>query len=184
MTEMGEGCMDNGMPTKLEIERRFLIERPDVDLLVSRYGAEVCEIEQTYLTAPLGYSSERVRRTVGRTGTVYTHTRKRRIAEAAAVEEEETLDGDGYLSLLCRADPARSVLRKCRVTFHIGTQCYEIDLYPFFTRTAVLETELGSADDALTFPPELVILREITGIPSLSNHALARRIPSEDSLRE
>ncbi len=176
--------MDAKMPIGLEIERRFLIERPDVGMLAVRYGARVLEIIQTYLLTPSGYSSERVRCTVDSDGTTYTHTRKRRIARESAIEEEEAVDEARYRALLLFADPERSAIRKRRITFFWRGQCYEIDLYPFFGRLAILETELRDAGDALIFPPELTVLREITGIPSLSNHALARQVPSEASLLE
>jgi CYTH domain-containing protein len=177
--------MTNSMPLGIETERRFLIERPDLQTLAELYGAEAREIAQTYLAAPPGYSSERVRRSIDASGTaVYTHTRKRRISQASAIEEEETIDEERYRALLLRADPERRTIEKRRVTFRWRSQCYEIDLYPFFTRTAVLETELERADAPLSFPPALVILREITGVRTLSNHALARAVPSEDSLFE
>ncbi len=175
--------MTKSMPLGIETERRFLIELPDVPGLTVLYGAEVREILQTYLITPEGYSSERVRCSVDSFGNaVYTHTRKRRISRESAIEEEEALDENDYRALLCRADPGLRPIKKRRVSFLWNGQCYEIDLYPFFSRTAVLETELASADASLAFPPELVLLREITGIRSLSNHALARSVPSEDSL--
>ena len=177
--------MENNMPLGIETERRFLIERPDVVALKLLYGAEVRDITQTYLAAPSGYSSERVRQSVDALGNaLYTHTRKRRISRESAIEEEESLDRDAYLRLLDRADPKRRPIKKRRVSFLWRGQSYEIDLYPFFERIAVLETELETADKELFFPPELVILREITGVKALSNHALARAVPSERSLLE
>ena len=170
------------MKIGLEIERRYLIERPDEEMLVSRYGAEVREIEQIYLVTPPGYSSERVRRAVGSDGTSYTHTRKRRIARESAIEQEETVDGARYRALLLRADPERSAIRKRRITFLWRGQCYEIDLYFFWERVAVLEAELKNEGELLNFPPEIKLLREITGLGELSNHALALRVPSEEQL--
>lgn len=177
--------MGEGTSLGIETERRFLIERPDVRMLAERYDAKVRELSQTYLLAPPGYSSERVRRSVDASGAAsYTHTRKRRITKASAIEEEEQLQEQEYQTLLLRADPERRVIEKRRVTFLWRGQCYEIDLYPFFERIAVLETELDDPSVSPAFPPELVILREITGVRSLSNHALARAVPSEESLLE
>jgi CYTH domain-containing protein len=172
------------MAIGLEIERRFLIERPDVQLLAERYGAKVKSISQTYLMTSDGYSSERVRCMTDRGGRVYTHTKKRRISRESAIEEERELSEAEYRTLLLSADPTRRVIEKDRVTFFFGGQCYEIDLYPFFSRIAVLETELPRADAPVAFPPELVIIREVTGIRSLSNHALALCVPDEASLLE
>ena len=45
---------------------------------------------------------------------------------------------------------------------------------------AVLECELESEDEAFAVPPELSILREVTGDPQYLNSSLARTIPAED----
>ena len=174
--------MDKSMPIGLEIERRFLILRPDVEALVLRYGAKVREIVQTYLVTPEGYSSERVRCTDDGIERVYTHIRKRRVAHGSALEEELRIDEDEYRALLLCADPALHAIEKRRVSIPFGGRCYEIDLYPFFRSVAVLEVELDSIDAPLTMLPELAVLREITGVKALSNHALAARVPSEESL--
>ena len=172
------------MPVGLEIERRFLIERPDVSLLCARYGAVMKMIRQTYLLTPPGYSSERVRMTLCDGISVYTHTKKRRISKESAIEEEEIIGESAYRELLLRADPKRGMIEKSRLTFSIDSQCYEIDFYPFFRRVAILETELSSPDVSLKLPQEIKVIREITGISALSNHALALSVPSEDSLFE
>lgn len=174
--------MDFCMPTGIEIERRYLIERPDEAILISRYGAEIREIEQTYLVTPPGYSSERVRSVFFRGERSYTHTRKRRISSATALEEEETVDAARYRELLLRADPERNAISKRRIAFFWKGQSYEIDLYPFWERVAILETELNDEGAVLSFPSEIKLLREITGFRELSNHALARRVPSEEKL--
>ena len=172
------------MELGLEIERRYLIAMPDVALLCERYGAELSRITQTYLLTPEGYSSERVRCRSTARGTVYTHTRKRRLSGASAVEEEETVDEAGYRELLLRADPARLPIEKQRLVLRFQRQCCEIDLYPFWSRIAVLETELSSPDADPPLPDELTVLREITGVRALSNHALAAHAPSEQELLE
>ena len=172
------------MSVGLEIERRFLIERPDVSLLCARYGAEMKMIRQTYLLKPLGYSSERVRMTLCDGVAVYTHTKKRRISKESAIEDEEIISEAAYRELLLRADPMRAMIEKKRLTFWIDSQCYEIDFYPFFRRVAILETELSSPEVSLRLPHEIEVIREITGIAALSNHALALSVPSEDSLFE
>lgn len=163
----------------LEIERRFLIARPSEQTLLGVLGAASREIRQTYLLAPEGWSSERVR--MSRTGdsVTYTHTRKRRLSHMAAVEEEREVTEAEYQALLLRADPARRVLNKCRYTFVRDAQVYEIDVYPFWERTAILEAELVSEESALSIPSVLSVIREVTGEQCYSNHALALSVPTE-----
>ena len=53
------------------------------------------------------------------------------------------------------------------------------DLYPFWEKQAVLEVELRDEDEGFQIPPELRILREVTGDPRYLNSSLAREIPDE-----
>ncbi len=171
--------MSEVMGKPLEIERRFLIEMPSEVTLIGVLGAKPREIRQTYLLAPEGWSSERVR--LSRTGdaVTYTHTRKCRLSRLTAVEEEREITEGEYEALLLRADPARRAIEKCRYTFSRGDRVYEIDVYPFWERCAILEVELPSEDAPLAIPAELEVMSEITGDRRYSNHALALSAPPE-----
>ena len=54
-------------------------------------------------------------------------------------------------------------------------QYFEIDVYPFWKDRAILEIELREEDEAIDFPEEIRIIREVTDDPSFKNAALARR---------
>ena len=166
----------------LEIERRFLIRRPSEQTLLGVLRATPREIRQTYLVAPEGWSSERVRMSRTSSGVIYAHTRKCRLSRMAAIEEEAEITEAEYEELLQRADRSRRVLEKCRYTFTRGERTYEIDLYPFWRRCAILEVELPSEDALLPIPEELSVIREITGERCYSNHALALSVPDEPCL--
>lgn len=167
----------SGIP--LEIERKYLIRMPDPSFLSSLPGCVVSQIEQTYLPDPAPGATERVRLRRFSDRVEYTRTVKIRISDTTAREEEETLSEDAYRALLARRDPALSTLSKTRYAFPIGGQVYEVDVYPFWTRTAVLETELTDAALRAQIPPFLSVIRELTGERAYTNRNLARRIPPE-----
>jgi CYTH domain-containing protein len=56
----------------------------------------------------------------------------------------------------------------------------EIDVYPFWSRQAVLEIELASESEEFKIPHEIKILREVTEEGAYKNAALAKHIPEEE----
>ena len=162
----------------LEIERKFLIAMPDAAALLAMEGARCDAIVQTYLLAERGVTA-RVRRREGRDGVTYTATEKRRLSDAVAIEDERVIDGEKYRTLLEGADPALRPIEKLRYTVPYGPHLLEIDVYPFWQSTAVLEVELPTEDTPLTLPPFLTVLREVTADKRYKNVSLAKRIPCE-----
>lgn len=164
--------------TAHEIERKWLITRPDEALLAAQPGASSSQIVQTYLIAPAGLS-RRVRARTQNGITVCTTTEKRRINAMTAEETETVITADTYAALLREADPACSPIAKTRWCIPYAGQVLEIDLYPFWDAQAVLEIELPSPDAATSLPPYLTILQEVTGDRTYSNHSLSRTIPQQ-----
>ena len=165
------------MPKGMEIERKFLIAMPSPDRLMAE-GAVGDDITQTYLLSEEGVTA-RVRRRESATGVEYTHTEKRRVTDATAVEDERVINKEEYETLLKTADPTLTPIRKRRWSLPYGGRLLEIDVYPFWQRTAVLEIELPAEDAPLALPPYLTVLAEVTSDKRYKNVSLAREIPEE-----
>ena len=166
-----------GIP--VEIERKYLIGMPDPAALSALSGCVVSEIEQTYLPDPAPGVTERIRLRRFPDRVEYTHTVKIRLSEVEAKEIEETVGEETYRELLSRRDPALQTVKKTRYAFPIDEQIYEVDVYPFWERTAILETELKDASLHAEIPPFLSVIREVTGESAYTNRSLAKRIPAE-----
>ena len=175
---MGECSMRNGT-SPLEIERKFLIRYPDISWLSAQPGSRCAELTQTYLRSD-GRSSRRVRAWTENGRTVWYHTAKRMVTDVTREEIENEISEGEYLALLQEADPARHPIRKLRWCLPYEGHMLEIDLYPFWEKQAVLECELGSEDERFSIPPEISVLREVTGDPQYLNSSMARAIPAED----
>ena len=170
-----------GIP--LEIERKYLIERPSEEMLGALDGARYLDIVQIYLVSEWG-TAHRVQRSVRDDGAVFlTETVKRRRSDRTAEEYERSITESEYEELLLLRDPCRSPIKKRRYVILHGVHKLEIDLYPFWERTAVLEIELEREDEEVSFPAYLTLLREVSGETALKNHALALRVPKESELR-
>ena len=161
-----------------EIERKFLIRMPDPAFLAET--ASPSEIEQTYLLRPAPYINARIRKR-GREGAwSYTHTEKIRLSDLSRIENEREIGEEEYRALLQQADPERHVIRKTRWVLPWKGQNFEIDVYPFWQRQAVMEIELEREEQAVDFPPQIRILREVTDDWRYLNSALAQSIPPEE----
>lgn len=162
----------------LEIERKFLIRRPDLDWLAA--VAESSEIVQTYLKSEQEGTSERVRRRTAGGRSVYTHTAKTHLTARKRIELEEEIDRERYERLLLRADPNRRVIEKTRWCLRSGPWLYEIDVFPFWERQAFLEIELRDENEVFPWPEGVELIREVTDDDRYTNAALALRIPEEE----
>jgi len=164
----------------IECERKFLIQYPDVSLLLS-LGAKKSAITQTYLIGEKG-TTARVRCRVTEGKTTYFHTVKRRLTALSAVEEESEITSGEYTALLKKADSTRNVIQKTRYVLPHEGHLLEIDVYPFWQRQAVLEIELKSEAEEFLLPPFITVLREVTKEVAYKNVSLAKEIPSEDKI--
>ena len=162
-----------GEPEPFEIERKFLIEYPDIGKLEKLPNCQRVEIIQTYLTAPEGEES-RVRQRGADGNYIYIQTTKKKVTELKRVEVERRLTKDEYLALLMEADPACRPIRKTRYCLTYENQYFEIDVYPFWKDKAIAEIELSREDAKIAFPAFLKVIREVTEDASYKNASLAR----------
>lgn len=162
-----------GEPEPLEIERKFLIEYPDLRWLESQPNCRRVDIIQTYLKAA---PDEEIRvRQRGADGSyVYYETIKQTVTGMKRVEIERRLTQKEYLKRLMDADTTRRQIRKTRYCLMYKNQYFEIDVYPFWTDKAIAELELSDEAQPIVFPKELKIIREVTDDPAYRNAALAK----------
>ena len=162
-----------GEPEPYEIERKFLIEYPDIAALEKLPNCQRVEIIQTYLTAPEGEES-RVRQRGLNGNYIYFRTTKKKVTELKRVEVERRLSKDEYLHLLMDADPNCRPIRKTRYCLTYDNQYFEIDVYPFWQDKAILEIELAHEDADIRFPAEIKVIKDVTNDDSYKNASLAR----------
>ena len=163
-----------GEPEPCEIERKYLIEYPDLDWLESLDNCRKIEIIQTYLLS--GKDEERRVRQRGENGSyLYYEMVKRKVTDLKRIELERRLTWQEYAALLMDADPSLKQIRKTRYCLTWENQYFEIDVYPFWKDRAIAEIELRSEDTPVRFPKKLHVIREVTQDAAYRNYALARR---------
>ncbi|MBQ4151098.1 MAG: CYTH domain-containing protein [Clostridia bacterium] len=160
----------------LEIERKFLIEYPDLGELERLSNGDFSEISQTYLVGEKG-TSERVRARTRGGVTVYTHNTKIKLSSMKRIEFEDEVSEEEYLELLKRADTKCRTIEKVRYCIPYGGFTFEIDVFPFWQDKAFMEVEMPSEDTKVDLPGFVKIIREVTDDNRYTNHALAISLP-------
>ena len=162
----------------VEIERKYVIRMPDFDVLKRLDGYTASEIVQTYIDSAPGVT-HRVRRRAGANGVKYTETKKVRIDNMSAHEFERELGEAEYESLKAKIKAGTTPIIKVRHTFLFSDQLFEIDVYPEWKKTCILETELCSRDVRVEFPDFIEIIEEVTGNHDYSNASMSKKFPKE-----
>lgn len=164
-----------GEPEPYEIERKFLIEKPDLEYLDNLPMCEKVQIVQTYLKSN---DDEEIRiRQRGSNGSfTYSKTRKINISNLKRIEVETRLTEEEYINELLNADPNKGQIIKDRYCLSYNNQYFEIDIYPFWKDKAIAEIELSSENQKIDLPSFLEVIEEVTDDINYRNSEIAKQI--------
>ena len=163
-----------GEPEPHEIERKYLIEYPNLKVL-NNCIVEKVEIIQTYLNSVNG-EEVRIRQRGDGVNFIYTKTIKQKISAVKRVEIEQRISKDEYLSLLLNANTELNQIRKTRYCLIYSNQYLELDVYPFSKEKAILEVELNSEDQVVNLPDFIKVIKEVTDDENYKNVNLAKTL--------
>lgn len=161
-----------GEPEPLEIERKYLIEYPDIAWLESNPNCRRIEIIQTYLKSENG-NEVRVRQRGADGNYIYFKTTKRKVSDVKRIEIERRLSQAEYLQYLMEADTSKRQIRKTRYCLTYESRYFEIDVYPFWSDKAICEIELAGEDETIVFPEKIRVIKEVTDDEQYKNASLA-----------
>lgn len=159
-----------------EIERKFLILYPNLEILKYKYDVDSTEIVQTYFSDDF---SSRVRKRGHDGNYVYTMTVKKSITDVVRTEEEKILSEDEYNRILSDNCFSLKTIIKTRHCFQYENQLVEIDVYPFWNDKAILEIEMTSEDSPYYIPKEISVIREVTSETRYRNAVIAKTTADE-----
>lgn len=167
----------------LEIERKYIIEIPPAEIMMAERCYTSSEILQIYLISPSGVT-RRIRSRKYESCTRYFETSKIRIDRLASHEYEREIEREEFEALAKeRAEDSRPIL-KTRHTFDYLGRTFEIDVYPEWEHSCIMEIELPSRDTEVTLPDFIRVVVEVTGDKRYSNAAMARAFPAEININE
>lgn len=162
-----------GEPVPLEIERKFLIKRPDMSKLLDDMNATASDIIQTYLVSDEPGVERRIRQR-GLIGDYsFFYTEKHDLSDGIREEREKIITLQEYINLLSEADTSRRQIRKRRYCFVYKDKYFELDTYNFWLDSAILEIEVNSLDEEFELPEFIEVIREVTNDKDYKNSSLA-----------
>ena len=163
---------------QIEIERKYVIEKPNECCYQNVSDYSESRIEQIYLSAPAG-ETLRIRKREYPSGTEYVRTHKKRIDRISSVENEDKISLEEYEKLKKEILHGTRPIIKKRRTFVYQGQLFEIDEYPEWKNSCVMETELKSREEKVDFPDFIHIIKEVSGDYRYSNASMSRTFPEE-----
>ena len=97
----------------------------------------------------------------------------------SAKECEREITAAEFASLATKILDSTHPVSKVRHTFLYRGALFEVDVYPEWKHTAIMETELDSRDTTVEMPDFIEIVKEVTGDKSYSNRAMSQHFPEE-----
>jgi CYTH domain-containing protein len=169
------------MPTKKEIERRFLVKFPDSWEKLSELFEDLIDIKrinQTYLKPKGDEPAPRVRKTIeglsDDTKVVYDFNQKTPLETGTHKELEREITEKEYNKYLDEPYPGKGSIEKTRFVFRYHDQTFELDVFKGKLKgLAILELELEDIDETVELPPFLEVIKEVTKDKSFNNFSLA-----------
>ncbi len=169
--------MNDNIP--LEIERKYIIEYPDLQILTEQNLCKRISMEQIYIYNNKTRFKGRIRKSRTDKSVIYTKTYKKEITPVTRIEKEEIINEYEYNYLKQFIREGYNIIYKDRYTFFYKNQCFEVDIFPFWEKYAVMEIELEKEDQEIYFPPFVKIIKEVTEDKRFRNSSLARCIIDE-----
>ena len=160
-----------GQPEPMVRKRKYLISMPDMENLAERYAAVPIDMVQTYLCMTNPCIERRVRRQKHGGEYMYFYTEKHIRPDGTKWDTEKPITEKDYNRYLLEADPELQSVDKTKYRFVYDSCRFEIDVYPFSTDKAVMFRY--SENDEAAIPPEIRVIREVTGDPDYKNKQLA-----------
>ena len=161
-----------GIPEPLEIERKFLIEMPDLIMLNSMKTCRRIPITQAYLNTP-DEGKFRIRKRGEGDDAVYIKTVKHKINDLIRIEIESNISENEYFDYLLDKKYVQGIISKDRYCISWKSTYYELDVYPFWDDRATLEIELLNENQSYELPGFVTLIREVSFEKEYRNKALA-----------
>ena len=158
-----------GEPAPEQRKRKYLVKMPDCDLLEKARDVQPIDMMQTYLLSSEPGLERRVRQQRSNGVPMYFYTQKRVAADGTPWVTERPISDKDYVAYLMESDLSLHSVRKRKYRFTYDGCRMELDIYPFCDDKAILFVCGGEAAP----PPEIEVLKEVSGLPEYKNRALA-----------
>ncbi len=158
-----------------QVERKFLIGYIDEGDLAAYEPVEQI-ITQTYLKERAKGTERRTRKVVSNNAISYSYTEKRPISPMERIENERLLSEKEYIRKNAEVDPEYGSVTKRRFCFRYKGHYCTVDTYPTNADSAILDVQLNDKDEEVELPPEIRVIKEVTGDVNYQGHMISKRL--------
>ena len=106
----------------------------------------------------------------------YSYCEKRPISPIERIENERLLSQKDYLRKTEEVDPEFGSVSKRRFCFRYEGHYCTVDTYPTNADTAILDVQLNDKDEEVKLPPEIRVIKEVTGDVNYQGHMISKRL--------
>ncbi len=153
-------------------KHKYLVRMPDRAELSRKYNALPIEMMQTYLFSSDPEVERRIRQQSCLGEQLFFYTTKRVGEDGTRWVTERPISEKDYVAHLMDADLSLRSVRKLKFRFTYAGHRMELDIYPYAADQAIL---FVYGAEPFELPPEIEVIREVTGDPYYKNRALADR---------
>ena len=169
ITAMSEFLDEN---SSSEVEKKYLIEKPDLDYILNNFLSKKVEVEHTYCLT--GDKSLRAKKRGDGVNFSYYKSSKS-FADGLHREKTEVAISEHEYNEILKMDCEKYSLKKERYCFIYNNQNFELDVYPTFNDLAILEIELPSKDDKVDIPECVKVIKDVTDDEEYSSLSIAKK---------
>lgn len=163
-----------GDPIPIKHQKKYLIKKPSSSLFTYNLPIEKVDIIQSYLRS--SKKSERKIRQVCKNGNFfYYYSEKNYISGSGYLVCERRITDREYLTYLTEVDPLMCPIKKQRLFFIYQNQYFTIDIFNFWSDTAILELDLTSENSNIEIPESIEVIKDVTNSPDYRNYYIAKQ---------
>ena len=153
-------------------KHKYLVRMPDRGAITKNYGALPLEMMQTYLLSSDPEVERRIRQQSSFGEQLFFYTTKRVGEDGTRWVTERPISEKEYVACLMEADLSLHSVRKLKYRFNYARHRMELDVYPFAKDRAIF---FVYGAEPFELPPEIEVIREVTGDPEFKNRSFADR---------
>lgn len=154
-------------------KRKYLVEMPKLEELVSKYHATSISMTQTYLTVGADNCERRVRKQKGGNGNLYFYTEKNVREDGSKWVTERPINKREYSSYIMGRDVTLEPVSKEKYRFIFEDHRVEIDVYPFCDDKGIMFV-YAPENVECELPEDINVIKEVTNVPEYKNKMLAK----------
>ncbi len=163
-----------GIPVLSEVDKKYLIKKPDLKKLSTYVHYTAVDIVQSYLRSDNNVELRLRQRGQNGSFSYYLTEKRDNRNGLKRTEIERRISEREYLFYLTRIEPGLMPIIKKRICFAYENQYFRIDIFDFSEEMAIMEIDVPADESSIIIPSFIDIVKDVTGDLRYRNHNLCQ----------